>query len=148
MRRTAALVAATLFLVAAATAATLERTSSEEEAVRATVELYFQGMMEASPETLRKAFHPDARLIGVGRDGEVMIIPFEKWASGWEGRDARDPETHVNVIVDVDVHGTAASAKTDLKWPKVRYIDYLSLLKVGDEWVIVNKIWAQEAPDS
>ncbi len=147
MRRTAILTTATLFLVVATTAATVARPDSEEEAVRATVELYFQGMMEASPEALREAFHADARLIGLGRDGEVMIIPFEKWASGWEGRDARDPEIYVNAIVDVDVHGTAASAKTDLKWPTVRYIDYLSLLKVDGEWVIVNKIWTEEAPE-
>jgi hypothetical protein len=147
MRRTAPLVAAALFLGVAATA-TLARTDSEEEAVRATVELYFQGMMEANPEALREAFHTDARLIGLGGDGQVMIIPFEKWASGWEGRDPRDPETHVNVIIDVDVHGTAANAKTDLKWPNVRYIDYLSLLKVDGEWVIVNKIWTEEAPES
>ena len=123
MRRTATLVAATLFLFVAVAAATFASPDSEEEAVRATVELYFQGMMEASPETLRRAFHPDARLIGLGRDGQVMIIPFEQWASGWEGRDPRDPETYLNSIVDVDVHGTAASAKTDLKWPRVRYID-------------------------
>ena len=77
-----------------------------------------------------------------------MIIAFEQWASGWEGRDPRDPETYLNSIIDVDVHGTAASAKTDLKWPRVRYIDYLSLLKVDGEWAIVNKIWTEEAPES
>jgi hypothetical protein len=148
MRRAVSLVAATLFLTVVATAATLVRPDSEEDAVRTTVELYFQGMMEASPETLREAFHPDARLIGLGRDGQVMIIPFETWAAGWEGREPRDPEKYVNAIVDVDLHGTAASAKTDLKWPNVRYIDYLSLLKVDGEWVIVNKIWTEEAPGS
>ena len=73
MRRTVTLTAATLFLFVAATAATLTSADSEEAAVRATVELYFQGMMEASPETLRKAFHPDARLIGLGAEGDGLI---------------------------------------------------------------------------
>ena len=118
--------------------------TSDDEAVRATVRHYFDGMMQANPGHLRTAFHADARLIGPDRDGGVLIIPFERWASGWEGRDARDPATHRNGIVSVDISGSAAVAKTELVWPDVRYVDYLSLLKVGDDWKIVNKIWTEE----
>ena len=56
----------------------------------------------------------------------------------------RDAATHANRIVSVDMRGTAAVVKTDLSWPNVHYVDYLSLLKVEGEWKIVNKIWWQE----
>jgi hypothetical protein len=118
--------------------------SAENEAVYEVVQHYFDGMMRARPDLLRRAFHADARLIGVGREGDVMIIPFEQWAASWEGREPRDVTKYHNEIVSADITGTAASVKTDLQWPDVHYVDYLSLLKVGGEWRIVNKIWWQE----
>ena len=120
--------------------------TTEEEAIEAAVENYFAGMMQGKPALLETAFHPESRLIGVAADGQAMIIPFESWAANWEGRAPRDLSTHVNKIVEIDFHGNAASVKTDLVWPNVRYIDYLSLLKVDGEWKIVNKIWTEERP--
>jgi hypothetical protein len=42
------------------------------------------------------------------------------------------------------MEGNAAVVKTDLEWPNIHYVDYLSLLKIDGEWKIVNKIWHQE----
>ncbi len=55
-----------------------------------------------------------------------------------------DANEYQNRIVSVDIAGTAASVKVDLLWPRVHYVDYLSLLKIGSEWRIVAKIWYQE----
>ncbi|NIR44971.1 MAG: nuclear transport factor 2 family protein [Gammaproteobacteria bacterium] len=132
-----------LIALVAATGIRGDRTSDREE-VEAAVENYFAGMMEANPDYLREAFHPDSRLIGVDQDGDVMIIPFERWASSWEGREPRDASSHTNRIVNIDVQGMAASVKTELTWPGVHYVDYLSLLRINGEWQIVNKIWTEE----
>ena len=55
-----------------------------------------------------------------------------------------DANQRTNEILSIDIEGLAAVAKTELMWPNVRYIDYLSLLKIDGEWRIVNKIWHQE----
>lgn len=136
--------AGTLGVILEAQAA--DRSATDEEAVRSVVQAYFEGMMKASPETLRQAFHPSARLIGVGPSDMIRIIPFKEWADLWESRDPLGPEGYVNKIVAIDIHGTAASVKTELTWPDVKYVDYLSLVKVADEWMIVNKIWDEAAP--
>lgn len=34
--------------------------------------------------------------------------------------------------------------KTELVWPTIRYVDYLSLLEIDGRWWIVNKIWHEE----
>lgn len=140
--------AATVLLIAplsfAAFGMTVPRTS-DEAAIREAVQAYFDGMMQAKPDHLRRAFHSEARLIGIGRDGNAMIIPFERWAQSWDGREPRDVSKYVNTIVSADIAGTAASVKTDLEWPTVHYVDYLSLLKIGNEWKIVNKIWWEES---
>ena len=143
MRKLAVLLAIAVPVVAVG--ATWDRTDDAEvAAVEAAVQAYFDGMMQANPEYLRKAFIPEARLIGVRPNGQVWIIPFESWANSWAGREPRDLSEYKNTIVDTDVYGNAASVKTDLQWPNVRYIDYLSLLKIDGEWKIVNKIWTEE----
>jgi hypothetical protein len=49
-------------------------------------------------------------------------------------------------ITDVDITGNAASVKVVEIYEKSKYTDYLSLLKFGDGWRIVNKIYVAE-PD-
>lgn len=122
------------------------RSGADEAEIRAVVEKYFEGMMTGSPETLAEAFDPDAFLIGPGR-GVPVRIAFDRWSSGMD-EPLDDLDQRVNRIASVDVTGDAAVAKTVLEWPEVRYVDYLSLLKIDGEWRIVNKIWHQEAPEA
>ena len=117
-----------------------------EADVREAVQAYFDGMMTGEVALLERAFHPAARLLGTGDDG-LMVIPFENWAErvpNWAPGAAASGYT--NRILEVDIAGNAAVAKTELIWPDVRYIDYLSLLQVDGEWKIVNKIWMEERP--
>ncbi len=119
-----------------------EAAKADEAAIRETVQAYFDGMVLGEPERLRAAFHEDAYLIGITRDGPTRI-PFAEWSARMT-RPLPNPEQFRNRVVSVDVVGMAAVAKTDLDWPSVHYVDYLSLLKVDGEWKIVNKIWHQE----
>ena len=47
-------------------------------------------------------------------------------------------------IVSVDVTGNAASVKVLETYPHSTYTDYPSLLKLGGEWKIVNKIFVAQ----
>ena len=40
--------------------------------------------------------------------------------------------------------GNAASGKIELDYPNAKLTDYMSLLKIGGEWKIVNKIFTSE----
>jgi hypothetical protein len=115
--------------------------AGEETEVRAVVQAYFDGLMSGSPETLDRAFHPGARLIGIGGRGTLAIIPFQEWKEVVTSDGARGPDGFTNEILSVDVHGVAATVKTRLTWPEVVYVDYLSLIFADGEWKIVNKIW-------
>lgn len=134
----------TLLVMVTATGwkADARRGNPDEAAVRGVIEKYFAGMVTGSPETLAEAFDPEAFLIGRGR-GEPVRISFERWAPGMD-EPFENPEAYVNRIASIDVNGDAAVAKTVLEWPDVRYVDYLSLLKIDGRWRIVNKIWHQE----
>ena len=115
---------------------------ADEEAVREVVELYFKGVDEHDQEALTRAFHPDAQLeASLGRYWER---PFSEWRNFANRPAPADANQRTNEILSIDIEGLAAVAKTELMWPNVRYIDYLSLLKIDGEWRIVNKIWHQE----
>lgn len=121
------------------------RPSRDEVEVRTVVQAYFDGMMEGNPYLLRQAFHPEAFLIGPGGEEGVLRIPFADWSARMS-HPLSDPDQRRNRILSVDITGNAAVAKTELLWPGIRYVDYLSLLRVEGEWQIVNKIWHEEAP--
>ncbi len=121
-----------------------ERMSAEKGVQRA-VRAYFDGLMNNDSVQLDLAFHPDAELSATLPNGRVYRAPYSEWRKFTSGPKS-DPAGKTNRIVRLDVMGNAAVATTVLDWPRVRYVDYLSLIKTGpDEWKIVSKIWHQEA---
>jgi hypothetical protein len=135
-----------LLLGVSAIGALAAERKGEEAAIRHVVQLYFDGIIKYDEDALRTAFHPQASIIGTTGEGEADWEPFEEWVVYTRG-DAPDPTGRNNRIVSIDITGNAASVKTDLAWPHVHYVDYLSLLKIDGNWVIVNKIWNREKPN-
>lgn len=112
----------------------------EQAAVRAAVELYFRGHATGNGDFFRRAFHPEAKLFWV-KDGAFAQRTSAEFAAGASGKPPEDEAKRVRRILLVDVSGDAAIAKVELDYPTGGFIDYLSLLKVGGAWVIVNKIF-------
>ena len=102
---------------------------------------YFQGYLRAEPDRLGRAFHRDARLLAVD-EGRLERTDVPDWLKNMRARrekgDIREAETR---IAGIDVTGDAAVVKTVLRFPKFQFTDYLSLLKLGGAWTIVNKIY-------
>jgi len=117
--------------------------ADEKEAIARTVQLYFEGMMERDRAKLEEAFHPEARLIGY-RGENFTITSFEDWASGTAKGEKRDKNQYQNQLLDIDLKGYTAIAKTELFWPGIYYFDYLTLMKIDGKWKIVHKTWYEE----
>jgi hypothetical protein len=117
----------------------------EADAVRATVELYFRGHATGNGDYYKRAFHGDARLFWV-QDGALAQKTSAEFVAGAPGKPPEDEAKRVRRITLVDVSGDAAIAKVELDYPTVRFVDYLSLLKIGGTWVIVNKTFHRSAP--
>lgn len=111
---------------------------SEEVNVRACIEYYFQGHATGDGDKFRRAFHPDAKLFFI-RDGKVTQWTLEEYAGRASGKPAPDEALRKRRIESIDITGNAAIAKIVLDYPSVTFTDYMSLLKIGDEWKIVNK---------
>jgi hypothetical protein len=119
--------------------------SVEEEklAISQTIQLYFDGMMERDRSKLDLAFDTSARLIGF-RGDNFTVTPYEDWASGTAKGEKRDPSKFENRLLDIEIKGYTALAKTELFWPGIYYYDFLTLIKKDGKWKIVHKTWYEE----
>jgi hypothetical protein len=122
------------------TAFAVQPEGDETEAIRHAVQFYIDGHATGQREVMEQAFDPSARLQSI-RNGEVAIRPIEQYLSGMPGEPAADESERKRQIVMIDYHGTAAIARVELDYPTVNFVDYMQLLKMGDEWKIVNKIY-------
>jgi hypothetical protein len=117
--------------------------TSEKDAVRVPLENYIKGHETGEGEYMRKAFHTEGNLIFV-REGNFMTRSFADYISGFSGKPAADEANRKRSIESIDVSGNAAVAKIVLDYPTVKFVDYMSLLKIGGEWKIVTKIFYSE----
>lgn len=133
-------VALTGFTVAASQA-------SDLDAVRVPLELYLQGQAEGDGAYMRQAFHPDATVSWM-RDGAVAQRTAQEFAALFTRGPADDEADRHRRIVSVDVTGDVATARLELDYPGVFITDYMTLVRLGDEWKIIHKAYTRSAPRS
>jgi len=116
---------------------------SEEAAVRKPLMNYLKGHETGKPEYMKMAFHTEGKLIFI-RNGAYSTVEFPDYIARMTGKPADDEGERKRYIESVDISGNAAAAKIVLDYPSVRFVDYMSLLKIDGEWKIVNKIFNAE----
>jgi hypothetical protein len=111
----------------------------DEALVRRALEHYFQGHATGDGAHFRAAFHPEGRVVSV-RDGKLATMTVEEYVGrAATGRPAADEARRRRRIETIDITNNTAVAKLVLDYPEVRFTDYMTLLKVGDEWRIISK---------
>jgi hypothetical protein len=117
--------------------------SNDKDLVRVPLENYMKGHATGDPEYMRKAFHTEGNLIFI-RDGKYTTRSFADYIAGMSGKPAADEDKRKRAIEAVDVAGNAAVARIVLDYPNVKFVDYMTLLKINGEWKIVNKSFFSE----
>ena len=135
--------AAAAFLLAGA--ADLSARWADEAAVRQAVQYYFDGGKNRDSVALRKAFHPDARML-FAKEGKLVIVPIGEYIARVAENKLKPGEVDSTQrrVASVDVAGDAAVARLELERPDALVTDYMSLLKVDGRWQIVSKIFTRE----
>ncbi|HWS90407.1 MAG TPA: nuclear transport factor 2 family protein [Pyrinomonadaceae bacterium] len=134
---------AAVVLAVSAVSASAQTADAEASAARVPLENYLRGHATGDPEFMRKAFHTEGSLIFI-RDGKYTTRSFAEYIAGMSGKPAPDEEKRKRWIESVDVAGNAAFGKIILDYPTVRFVDYMTLLKINGEWKIVNKSFHAE----
>ena len=117
--------------------------SSEEAAARVPLEDYIKGHETGKGDFMRKAFFADAKIMAF-REGKLVNITLEEFASRFSGQPAADESQRRRRIDSVEITGNAGFGKITLEYPTVTFTDYMSLLKIDGTWKIVNKVFHAE----
>jgi len=118
--------------------------SPDERAIRQHVErYYFEGVRNSDTALAHKAFHPSVDKMSFVRDGRLVERTIPDWLASIAERAPKppQPDTFPRRVVSVDVSHDAAVAKLQIRYADAMVTDYMSLLKVDGQWVIVGKIF-------
>lgn len=117
--------------------------STEIDAVRVPLENYLKGHATGEGEFFKKAFHTEGNMVWI-RDGKFTTRSFAEYIAGASGKPPSDEAKRKRSIEGIDIAGNAASAKIILDYPSVRFVDFMTLLKIDGEWKIVSKVFYAE----
>ena len=162
MKKMNLLVVAVFLLVMPTLAVAQENKSTDEAAIRHTVRYYIDGFQNNDAESMRKAFHPKARVFFQSNQGcpgktELNEITGEQLFANVKRFGHRpEPKPFIPKILSVDITGDTAVVKAewylaDSWWgcgklsllsppPGVTTTDYLSLVRFAAGWKIVGKV--------
>ena len=117
--------------------------SSDDAAIRATIDDYYLGWYDADGDRMARALHPDLAKRGWLRDesGGWFLDPDTKatmveMAAAGRGRRS-DPDARAYTVAVNDVYGDIAAAIVHA----VPYVDYLHLVRTPAGWRILNALW-------
>ena len=110
------------------------------DSVNKVVEIYIESLKESSAEKVREAFHPNGKVVG-HLHGDFLEMSTEDFA-GFVA--AQEPSEVEFEILSTIVEGTTAAVKVRDKYLGITFVDTLSLIKIGDQWSIYNKLFNVE----
>ena len=123
---------------------------SDENQIRDTIQLYFDGMYESSAEKTHRAFHPNAKITGYLEDGlhQMTVGEFASFVAGQQPSAKAKNERARLEILSLETAGNTAVARVRDDYLGLTFLDTLSLLKAEGEWRIYNKLFHVEGPGS
>lgn len=127
-----------LFLLALTTFTFSSAQESDYQLVEQTVNYYLEGGTNNDFETLKKAFHENATMKFIGKEGYREVNALEFFGNGMKPGPKQDRKTR---IADITISGNAANARLEIEYPTFTFIDFMNLLKIDGEWKVVNKIF-------
>ncbi len=115
--------------------------TDDHAAIVKSLNYYLDGGTNSDYSTLKKAFHTEATMQYITAEGEYKNVNALQFFSKMKPGPKSNRKTR---ITRVDVNGTAASARIEIDYDDFRFVDFMNLLKVNGQWLIVSKIFYRE----
>jgi hypothetical protein len=123
--------------------------SSAELEIKQALEIFIDGIRTLDYEKISQIFYKDGLSIDV-RDSQITWVARDHWRAMREqminaGKNPGDEWARFE-IRSIEIIGNAASVIVDMSFgdgevTKEKYVEFFHLLKCGDKWKIVNKIY-------
>ena len=117
--------------------------SSDHKAVDAVMKKFISAYITADNTLATEVFRKDGVMIGysVARGSELLMRTGEQFAEGFNGKPAADEAKRKRTYEIVDMAENFAAVRVNLDYPGWRGVDYVVLLKVDGNWMIMSKSW-------
>ncbi|MVW86908.1 nuclear transport factor 2 family protein [Pseudomonas sp. PB101] len=113
----------------------------EYNAIVEVLNQYNEGGKQAKSSIMKPAFSEQATIFGVDADHKLTGGPIQGLFDIIDSAFRPSPEAQ-GVIVNIDIVGTAASARIDTNdISGFCFTDFFNLLKVEGKWTVVSKIY-------
>lgn len=112
----------------------------ETQSITEVINLYFNGTYYGNPDQLNRAFHKNAHITG-NLNGEIYdwtLVDFIERVTTPPTSSTKG-EKYDKAIVFIDINNNAAMVKARVVVGGLVFIDYITLLKIKDQWIIRNK---------
>lgn len=120
--------------------------SQNHAAVTAVLNHYFDGLYDCDAHLLGTVFHAKGQLATVS-DGDLVLVDVPTWLDAVAKREspARRGEARIDRIVSVEFgsESTALARVQCAIGPKL-FTDFLSLLRIGNDWKVISKTYQFE----
>ena len=115
---------------------------NHEQKIKETIQTYVDGYLNAEKKLVASAFFHETRLYSVD-GGKIDKTEMSDWLKNIDERKARGDIRKGKLEIGlIDITDDTAVAKIFLQFEKRVFTDYLSLLQVNGNWMIVGKIYS------
>ena len=117
--------------------------NTELQSIKATVDLYIDGLQTGNVEMLRTAFHPKAMMYGANAKA-ITVVEIESLYGFVASNDppSKTGEPRQCFITAINYAGNAASVEmVEESAYGNDYTNYFHLLKIDGRWLIVSKTY-------
>jgi len=103
-----------------------------------TINFYFDGMLNHNSASIKKAFTPTASMKWV-EEGEFKEVNATDALT--EYFNSNEASKAVARITSINRQGDAANVGLEIEYETFTFVDYMHLLKINNEWLIVSKTY-------
>ncbi|WP_207427612.1 nuclear transport factor 2 family protein [Pedobacter sp. SYSU D00535] len=117
--------------------------SKNIEEIEGLITIYFEGIFYGDIAKLTTCFHENVYMYGDIKDVDYLKS-VKEYLEGVENRQSPNDlnETFKMKIIGIEILGKIAIAKLHVPMLGYNYYDYLSLVKINNDWKIVNKLFS------
>jgi Putative lumazine-binding len=115
----------------------LKAQTPDKDLVKQSIETYFDGWMTGDTLKLGKVMHATCHLKFM-KDNQLQVLDRKTYLSRFKLRSKL--ENTEGRIIEMNITRNIASAKCEIETPERLFTDYFNMMKINEEWHIVDKI--------
>ena len=123
-----------------------EFVQSEQALIGRCLQNYLDGTSYNKPDSISKAFYPEANLFLSHKEKPVWIVPIAEYTKWFQKGEQGAFNGRLGRTISIDVYGDIAIAKAEILIPerKQEFMDMFLLKKNQGEWKIISKAAANK----